>query len=125
MGAAPLQASDVPSLSASYINNSATLQSPGSFNISGNGLIGGNVGIGTSNPQVPLEVITTAGTGNAIEVTSLGGAPAIYGRRANGTAAAPSNVQLGNAVAVFAARGYGTSAYGGFTGYMDFQATEN
>ena len=85
----------------------------------------GSIGIGTANPQVPLEVITTAGTGNAFEVTSLGGAPAIYGRRANGTTAAPSNVQLGNTVAVFAARGYGASAYGSFTGYMDFQATEN
>ncbi len=39
----------------SFIRNGTTLQT-GSFNISGGGLFGGNVGIGTTTPGVPLDV---------------------------------------------------------------------
>ena len=53
---APLQAADVPSLSASYLNNSTTLQTPGAFNIAGNGLIGGTLGIGTLPTTAKLAV---------------------------------------------------------------------
>jgi hypothetical protein len=42
-------------LGNSFIRNGTTLQT-GSFNISGGGLFGGNVGIGTPTPGVPLDV---------------------------------------------------------------------
>lgn len=46
----------VPAGSTNYIQNSAILQASSNFNISGNGIIGGNLGIGTPTPATPLEV---------------------------------------------------------------------
>jgi hypothetical protein len=40
----------------SFIQNTTTTQANSSFNISGNGLIGGNAGIGTSAPAAKLEI---------------------------------------------------------------------
>ncbi len=48
--------SDVPNLSSKYISNGSSLQSTASFNIDGNGYIGGNVGIGTTTPTQKLDV---------------------------------------------------------------------
>jgi len=44
---APLQASDVPGGSGSYIQNTTTQQANSSFNISGNGTVGGNLAANT------------------------------------------------------------------------------
>jgi len=46
------QIQSLPTDSTSYIHNQAGLQASSSFNISGNGLIGGNVGIGTTTPAL-------------------------------------------------------------------------
>lgn len=43
---APLQAADVPDLSASYLQNTAAQQANANFNISGNGVVGGNLSVG-------------------------------------------------------------------------------
>ena len=50
----------LPGGSGNYIQNTTTLQASANFNISGNGIIGGNVGIGTTNPQAKLDVNGTA-----------------------------------------------------------------
>lgn len=44
------------SLGNSVIRNQATLQSPANFNISGNGAIGGNLGVGTPTPNTRLSL---------------------------------------------------------------------
>jgi hypothetical protein len=50
-----IQAADIPDLGASYIKNGTTLQTA-NFNISGNGHVGGNVGIGIANAAYKLHV---------------------------------------------------------------------
>ncbi len=60
------QIGSLPINSGSYIQNTITPQVGSNFNISGNGLIGGNVGIGTSSPQGKLEVQTAHLEGSGI-----------------------------------------------------------
>jgi hypothetical protein len=55
-----IQSGDLPDLSATYIKNSSSLQSGSNFNISGNGFIGGNEGIGTTSPGALLHVSSSA-----------------------------------------------------------------
>ena len=50
--------------SGNYIQNGTSPQASSNFNISGNGILGGNLGIGTQTAQSPLTVFTsTAGYG--------------------------------------------------------------
>ena len=89
---------------------------------------GGNVGIGTSNPQWPLEVITTAQMGSAIAVAAYGSSfvPALLGRKARGTINAPSAVQSGDNLGIFGGTGYHTTGFNtDATGKMSVTATEN
>lgn len=60
-----LLGSDIPGGSTNYIQNSTTLQSSSNFNISGNGFLGGSLGIGTSTitPGRRLTVQTSTGIG--------------------------------------------------------------
>src|SRR5438132_9476706 len=75
-----IPASSVPSDSTSYIQNKTTRQSNATFNISGDGFIGGNVGIGTTVPSAVLSVVksgapepTVLGAPAAMKVATLGG----------------------------------------------------
>jgi hypothetical protein len=54
-GTIPL--ASVPTGSTNYIQNSNSPQAASNFNISGNGIIGGRVGIGTGIPTTKLEVV--------------------------------------------------------------------
>ncbi|HEY6046609.1 MAG TPA: hypothetical protein VIU65_08400, partial [Pyrinomonadaceae bacterium] len=51
-----IPAASVPDLSASYIKNTNTQQTSSNFNISGNGIVGGSIGIGATNPASKLDV---------------------------------------------------------------------
>ena len=53
--------SSLPSDSTSYIRNTTTLQTNSNFNVSGNGSIGGAIGIGTAAPQSKLHLVGRAG----------------------------------------------------------------
>ena len=54
-GTIPLAA--VPAGSTSYIQNSSSLQTAANFNIGGDGFIGGNFGMGVTNPLTKFELI--------------------------------------------------------------------
>ncbi|MEO8647523.1 MAG: hypothetical protein ABI539_00010, partial [Acidobacteriota bacterium] len=57
--AAPLAISDLPSLDTIYIRNNVSAQT-GNFNITGNGIIGGNLNVaGTLTASIPASSITT------------------------------------------------------------------
>ena len=47
----------LPAGSSNYIQNTASQQASSNFNISGNGIVGGNVGIGTAAPSEKLQVV--------------------------------------------------------------------
>lgn len=72
-----LVAADIPSGSANYIQNISTGTQSASFSISGNGLVGSNLGVGISTtPANTLEVGgTTAASGlSGLRLTGLGAA---------------------------------------------------
>jgi hypothetical protein len=52
-----LSSFDIPSGSANYIQNQTAANQVASFRISGNGLIAGNVGIGTTSPAHKLDLV--------------------------------------------------------------------
>src|SRR5207244_1862824 len=56
-----IPASSLPA-GGSFIQNTTALQSNANFNISGNGIIGGSVGVGTSSPSFRFEVNTPLGS---------------------------------------------------------------
>jgi hypothetical protein len=65
--------------SGNYIQNTTTLQAGANLNISGNGLVGGNVGIGTTSPAARLHVANASGSGAGLFVeASEGDRAAMY-----------------------------------------------
>src|SRR5439155_16879848 len=63
----------VPDLGASYIKNTTSPQSSSNFNISGNGAIGGALGVGTNTPAANLDVTGPGIVRARINATSNGG----------------------------------------------------
>lgn len=131
-GAIPV--AGVPAGSGNYIqNNPSAQQVNSSFNISGDGLIGGQVGIGTTDPQADLEVSTGFPARNPTLLTTkyLGsgpiqlGTPSFIGRKARGTSSAPSAVQDADVLALFGGRGYGSNSFGANSnGAMSISASQ-
>jgi hypothetical protein len=78
----------VPAGSANYIHNTTSQQESSNFNISGNGAVGGNFGVGTSSPADKVQIISGTtdirfGTPNGadgmeIRSNAVGHSPAIY-----------------------------------------------
>ena len=62
--------------SPAYIQNTTTPQAASNFNISGNGYVGGSVGIGTTTPGQKLDV---AGNANVSGNTTVGGNTTVTG----------------------------------------------
>jgi hypothetical protein len=56
-----------------FLQNTTTLQANTNFNISGNGLVGGNVGIGTTSPVAHLHVANASDSGAGLVVEATQG----------------------------------------------------
>lgn len=69
----------LPAGSSSYVQNGTTTQASTSFNISGNGIIGNRLGVGTAAPNFKVEVIDTSNTGLRVQTNAAGGTVASFG----------------------------------------------
>jgi len=63
---------------ANYIQNTTTQQASSNFNISGNGFVGGTMGVGTTSTQFKLQVVG-ANTGLRVQAQNAGGSVASFG----------------------------------------------
>ena len=85
----------------------------------------GNLGIGTTNPNAPLEIVRNG------ETTVIGTSyndddgSAVFFRRARGTQQTPAAVQAGDSLGYFGAAGYGATDWGEGVGVMAVIAAEN
>jgi hypothetical protein len=61
-----------------FIQNTTTQQASSNFNISGNGFVGGSVGVGTTSTQFKLNVVG-ANTGLRVQAQNAGGSVASFG----------------------------------------------
>jgi len=61
-----------------FIQNTTTQQASSNFNISGNGFVGGTVGVGTTSTQFKLNVLG-ANTGLRVQAQNAGGSVASFG----------------------------------------------
>ncbi len=89
---------------------------------------GGDVGIGTTAPAENLEVSSSAAGDTGILATTYSTTTArgiFAGRRARGTAAAPTAVQADDSLAFFSGRGYGATGFSVSRSAMEINATEN
>lgn len=120
------QIASLPTGSSSYIqSNPASQQANSSFSISGNGLIGGNVGIGTITPAGKLEVLsTTAGANLLVSNFGSGLTPNILGRRALGTPTGPTAVSSFSDLLAIDGQGYTGSTFATGARIM-MESTEN
>ena len=123
------------------INNIARVSPGGAFNGSINFMLGGtsrffvspngNIGIGTTAPGALLEVSNALVP--ALNVTTIANTtygtnsfgPELVGRKARGTAAAPSAAQNGDLLALIGGKGYGATNFSGLTSGMAVTAAEN
>jgi hypothetical protein len=79
----PLSSLDLPAGSSNYIQNSSSPQAGGStFNVSGNGVVGGILSVGTPLPfssQYKMSVITPGAVGLRVQTGAFGGTVASFG----------------------------------------------
>src|SRR5206468_171836 len=95
-GAIPV--ASVPAGSTNYIQNTTSQQPLSNFNLSGNGIIGGTLGIGTTHPFGPLHV-RSGGSLSSIRLSTGSGA------FSGATYRLPSESALGRNFANFSDRG--------------------
>ncbi len=116
----------IPAGSGHYIQNGSTLQTSATFNIDGNGYIGGSVGIGTTTPSASLEIagsLLASGTSGATPVSGAGTRMMWVPAKAAFRAGEVTGTQWDNAnigTASFAV-GHGAKASGDYssaTGYL-------
>jgi len=72
-------ATQLGGMTASGFIQNATSPQTANFNISGNGIFGGNVGIGTTEPGFKLEVVNPSNTGIRVATGAAGGTVASFG----------------------------------------------
>lgn len=72
--------------------------------------LGGNIGLGTTTPAAPLHVVRSA-SAPSLWLDGYGQDPLIYGRRARGTPAAPTQALSGDAVLGLFGYAYGTTGF--------------
>lgn len=94
--------------SASYVQNGVAQQASTNFNISGNGIVGGRLGVGTSSPTVKLHVISPDPT-TAIQGQITGGT-AIAGFNGGSGVGVYGQSDGGDGVAGLSTSGFGVRA---------------
>jgi hypothetical protein len=91
----------------------------------------GNIGIATTSPSAILDVSNALVPASAIAnvaLTSYGNnsfGPEVAGRKARGTAAAPTGVLNGDALAIWGGKGYGTNGFSTLSSGIAVSAGEN
>ena len=85
----------------------------------------GNVGIGTTNPGTPLEIVRNGETTFVGTSFNDDDGSAVFFQRARGTSQTPSAVQAGDALGYFGAGGYGATTFGDGVGAMAVIAAQN
>ena len=105
---------NLPSFAGQFIQNSTSQQTSSNFNISGNGIIGGNLGIGTNNPGQTLDVQSNGSS--VIRAKSSGGSGVLVLDRASAVSANSAQVSFSSGGATDFAMG--TSQ--GSAGVSDF-----
>jgi hypothetical protein len=98
------------------IANGTAQQASANFNISGNGLVAGNLGVGTASPSNFLDVASSGVAPVPRGITSslyFSGIPAalFFGRKARGTEATPTAVANGDFLAAFQPQPYDGSTF--------------
>jgi hypothetical protein len=91
---------------------------------------GGNIGIGTTSPVASLDVTNALSTNPSTFIigtsyTNSAAGSTFVGRKARGTAVAPSAVLNNDLLSFFGAAGYGATAFSGTRGGILVRAAEN
>jgi hypothetical protein len=105
----------LPAGSGNYIQNTATLQPSSTFNISGNGFIGGKVGIGTTTPQRKFHISDTPPTSTMllVENTSSAGPLLLANYGSTGEGIYWTGLDSANTAAILTTKPFVLGANGG------------